>query len=146
MADIVEHPGPGRPRASLANLPDDWKKTIIDYMADGASLKEVYPLLGITKHTHYSLMENVEEYSDTIKRGKALSEAYWERLGRINLENPKFNHVLWYMNMKNRFNWSDRQEVDHNINVPVSITINQDNKVIKLEKPKELLQIDGELD
>lgn len=143
---VIKHPGPGRPKADLTWLPDDWEKTIISFMEEGASLKEIYALLGITKDTHYSLMQNFPEYSDAIKRGKALSEAWWERQGRTNLDNPKFSATLWYMNMKNRFNWTDKQEVDHNINVPVSITINQEDKVIKLEPPKELLKIEGDFD
>ena len=52
-----------------------------------------------------------------------MCEAWWTEKGRSKLEDPKFNHVLWYMQMKNRFKWRDRQEVEHSGTVEGSLVI-----------------------
>lgn len=85
-------------------------------MAEGASLTEVVVELGISRETLDQWTDPKSQYfkpeiSDTVKRGLALSAAWWERKGRKNLENKEFQYVGWYMNMKNRFGWRDRSEV-----------------------------------
>ena len=95
--------------------PTKYKKemceTVIELMREGASQEEVIGSLDISKDTYYRWKEEHEEFSDAIKRGIRLSQTWWERQGRINLKDREFNYTGWYMNMKNRFKWADKQEV-----------------------------------
>lgn len=95
--------------------------TVISLMSEGASKIEVCAEIGITSETLYDWCNPKSErfnqqFSDSIKKGVQLSSAWWERKGRTNLENRDFSYTGWYMNMKNRFGWADKQEVDHKTN------------------------------
>lgn len=86
--------------------------TIIELMREGASITEVAAELNICRDTIYEWRNIYPEISDALKKAEGLSAAWWERNGRINLLTQGFNSALWYMNMKNRFKWTDRQAVE----------------------------------
>jgi len=103
----------GRPLIGLNDLPEGWENIILHLSKEGASIIELSVELGISRDTFYELSKRDEYFSDTVKRCKDESEAWWTRKGRKNLDNKDFSYTGWYMNMKNRFNWSDKQEVTH---------------------------------
>ena len=70
-----------------------------ELMSEGASQFEVIAELGICEDTFYRWKQENEEFSESVARGRVLSQAWWERMGRLNLENTKFNYRGWYMNM-----------------------------------------------
>jgi hypothetical protein len=101
----------GRPSVySKAMLPK-----ILALMKSGASKVEVAVELGISRDTFYRWEKEHVEFSDTIKEGAWISQAWWEKQGRENLMNKGFNNTLWYMNMKNRFGWTDSPRPDDEI-------------------------------
>jgi len=95
-------------------------KTVVELMKDGCSITEVAAEIGITKETIYRWKERYQEFSDAINVGTQLSEAWWERQGRLGLwadsnqATKKINYNGWYMNMRNRFGWRDKTETDLN--------------------------------
>ena len=94
-------------------------ETVIELMKEGASQYEVLATLGISEDTFYRWKKENEEFSESIKRGSQLSQAWWEKEGRISLDDRQFNSTLWYMNMKNRFKWADKQEVKNEGNITI---------------------------
>jgi len=109
----------GRPRKQLSDLPEDWKKIVEKEMGEGASKEEICAELKINRELFYKLIKREPEFADTIKKGVELSEAWWKKQGRISLRDKQFSAVLWYMNMKNRFGWADKSEVQHSGKVVV---------------------------
>lgn len=101
----------GRPKIGLKNLPKGWKKTIIEAGTIGKGKIEFAVALGIGKSTLYKLLVDEPEFTETINVALEKSECWWREKGRKNIENKSFNSVLWYMNMKNRWHWSDKQEI-----------------------------------
>lgn len=87
---------------------------VIDLMKQGASKTEVAAELDICWFTLTNWTNNNEEFSLAMKTGEKLSKAWWLRQAREHLftehQGKNLNASLWYMNMKNRFGWSDRTE------------------------------------
>lgn len=100
-----------RPKKTLKDLPENWKTLILNIKSQGGSDVEVRVALDISTDLWDRFKKEIEEFSETVKKGQDLCEAWWLERGR-QLENRQFNAVLWYMNMKNRFNWKDKSETD----------------------------------
>lgn len=108
--------GAGRPLVEF-DLPEGWAKEILSLYKEGASDVEVkawiYNARGSFSNDLWNRWLSEEsQFSETIKVGKILSEAWWSREGRISLGDKEFSYTGWYMNMKNRFGWKDKQEVE----------------------------------
>jgi len=103
-------PDRGRPLKKLEDLPEGWEDIIINLSKEGASIVELAVALDISRQTLYNLSERDEHFLDTIKKCKRYCEAWWLSKGRTELDNKDFSYTGWYMNMKNRFGWADKQE------------------------------------
>jgi len=101
-----KHAG-GRPTKYSPEMIDE----CIRLMREGASITEIAYELNVAKDTIYEWKKVHPEFSDAIKKGVDFSEGWWMKEGRINIQNKEFNSTLFYMNMKNRFGWADKQEI-----------------------------------
>ena len=128
----------GRPKKTVEQLKKlwpSWKDDIIAMFSEGASREEVQAEIDFRTNHEIACSDDLwdrwmreeEEFSGTIKTGLRLCKAWWIREGRVNLkgkiyENEKtgaisainnFSYTGWYMQMKNRFKWADKQ--DHEV-------------------------------
>jgi len=106
----------GRPLAEF-DLPGGWQDVVLSFYEQGASDVEVKAYIYSVRRSFSNdlwnrWMSEEPQFSETIKVGKMLSEAWWSKEGRTNLKVKDFNYTGWYMNMKNRFGWKDKQEVE----------------------------------
>jgi hypothetical protein len=112
--EIVTNPV-GRPKITTADFPTDWKERVLGEFKMGASREEIYAMLDISDRTFARLLKEDKEFLRTIKTGERYSQAWWLNVGRTQLRNKEFSYVGWYMNMKNRFDWADKQEQKHTV-------------------------------
>ena len=115
----------GRPQSPF-DLPEEWQDEIMDLYNEGASDVEIKALIHNWRGTFSDdlwdrWLLDEPEFSGTIKKGRKLSESWWQQLGRegANAKRP-INAVMWIFNMKNRFQWADRTKSEHSGEVKVT--------------------------
>lgn len=123
---------PGRPRLIPKIWNEEIKQKILDAYKEGQSDIAAIVTLDITKETFYKLVRADKEslgeieldFVDSIKKGRALSQAWWEEMGRKGTIGAidSFNNGAFVFNMKNRFKakgydsiWADKQDLEQNI-------------------------------
>lgn len=82
----------------------------IEVMACGRGITELAVYLGVRAITVNKWRKKYPEFNKAVKIGKALAKSWWREVARLNLFNSSFNHMLWMMNMQNRYRWSRRIE------------------------------------
>jgi len=110
----------GRPRTTTADLPDDWHEIVRQCGQDGQSAVTIRCKLGIGMSAWETLLEDSEDFRETVKEAKALCEHWWEERGREMAMGSEGNATVWIFNMKNRFGWKDKTETEHTGSVAVT--------------------------
>lgn len=116
----------GRPTLYDENFCD----TVIACGKEGMSKAEMAAEIGVAYSTFDLWTKEHGEFSEAVKYALRLSQAWWEKQGRIATFGgvEGFNATSYIFQMKNRFreDWADRQLVgsDPENPLPASITLN----------------------
>ena len=107
----------GRPKKTLKDLPEDWRDRLIELGRAGKSQEYMAASMGIGKELFYRFKAEEQDFSNAVSEAIGYSRMFWEDAGIEGMymggkDNP-FNATVWTFNMKNRFAWADKQEVDH---------------------------------
>jgi hypothetical protein len=117
----------GRPKEGLDTLPEDWYEHVLELYAEGGSDVEVKAMIwkwrdSFSDDLWKRWMEEEPLFSSTIKKGRSLAKAWWHSEGRTALRDDKFSYTGWYMQMKNRFGWSDKQQIEQKVDQRTTVS------------------------
>lgn len=125
---------------------------VLELLAEGKNKMTVSSELGISYQRFCTWRKLYKEFNYACTVGEQLGLRYWAEIGRLNLFNPKFNHVLWMMNMTNRFKWfSSRSKEEKRIKktntklLGVKIDDNRLAKIINLAADNQTIIEAGEI-
>lgn len=99
----------GRPTKYNDAMPD----ALFNAMKDGKSITQFAAMVGVSRSTVYEWADHHPAFSDALTRGKEASEAYWETELQSMMYSKEVNAPLVKLYFANRFNWSDKAEVDN---------------------------------
>jgi len=105
---------PARPgEGSPSKYKPEYCARLIEYMAGGLSFEAFAGHLGVDFSTLWDWEQRYEEFAKAKKEGFSRGLEFWEKLGRNAAAGkvPNFNATVWIFNMKNRYQWRDRHEI-----------------------------------
>ena len=92
----------------------EYCEQLIEHCKQGLSFEAFAGSIPVHKDTIYEWAKKYPEFDEAKRTGAALSLLFWEKLGVAGAVGkvPGFNPTTWIFNMKNRFGWRDRQELE----------------------------------
>lgn len=126
---------------------EGWEQRLYKLGSRGGTMQEMAALLKISQWQFKHLVGRDEYFEAVVITAEELAEAWWLKNGRTNLTNKQFHPSLYYMNMKNRYGWKDRQDItskDEQLPTPilaVQNTVNTNEIEKEIEEDKRLEQM-----
>ena len=93
----------------------EYCEAIIDHMSEGASMTSFAASIGVARSTINEWIDNNPEFSESVKVGKAVCAAWWERVGRKNAVEGGGNATLVIFGLKNMSpdDWREKVTNEH---------------------------------
>lgn len=118
-----------------AGRPTKYKKEyceqIKEFMSKGESLTAFAAEIEVVKDTLYEWEKVHPEFSDAIKIARQKCQRWWETQSRMGLHTGRgegFSQAQWIFNMKARFGYRDKQEIDVTHDGKIELGYNLDYK------------------
>lgn len=128
----------GRP----TKFKEEYCEMLEKHLEEGLSFEAFAGVLGVCKQTLYEWEDNFPQFLDAKKRAWEKCRLFWEKKGLEGLFNEEqvidegrtrtttkksMNSTVWIFNMKNRFGWRDRQEIEEKSTKEIKITIDKED-------------------
>lgn len=114
--------GAGRP----TTYKQEYCQKLIEHMREGLSFETFGAVIGVARDRVYVWAKKHPEFAEAKKEALDLCQLFWEQLGRDGARGGihNFNMGAWCFNMKNRFGWRDKKdvEVSGDVNTTVNVT------------------------
>lgn len=107
---------------------------IVEFMSDGSSLTGFAAHIMVTRETVYEWERKHPDFSDAIKVARQKSQEWWEKAGKSGLfmgkEDGTFSQSAWIFNMKARFGYRDKVEVEQKTEqtIKLAYSLEEDEK------------------
>lgn len=110
----------GRPRTRVEDLDPEWKTIILTEAQEGGGPTAYMVKLGIGSTAYDTLINDSEDFRNTIEAAILLCKYWWENQGRRMVGGGDGNATVYTLNMTNRFNWrSGRNEIVGDASAPL---------------------------
>jgi hypothetical protein len=124
----AKEPTEKRPVGRPSGYKPEYCQQLIDFQTQGFSFEAFAGHLGVSTRTVYDWIEQFPEFAHAKDIGLNRSRVFWEKLGVDHIVNMtdsesfggnmggqsksrSLNASIWIFNMKNRFGWRDRFDV-----------------------------------
>lgn len=119
----------GRPKVNPEDYNPDWAKEMTEAYSEGKSdvwvRARCFNGKVVSEDLWYRWVEEVDEFSLTVKGGKLLSQSHWEDVSQDHAKgiNTDANATSLIFNMSNRFKdtWKQRQSVEQSTKVSLDM-------------------------
>lgn len=128
----------GRPTKYREEFPD----MLYEHMKAGLSLESFGGKIGVSEETIHQWKNKQSRYfhkkfSEAYKKGLTASLLHWEEMGHDMVLAGQGNATTWIFNMKNRFGWKDKKEIEQSGQIDLNVKKLEDIVDDLLEEEKE---------